>query len=242
MIMGGMPPGQTNLKHSHRFRESDGSDDGCHEGIGLMVENDRSTLLIMITSARQSATESPQTVRAKLLAVTEQLIYSGGIHATGMDRIVRESGVARKSIYRYFPTKEALVAEALRERDERWMRWLVSECEAAPPGPPRLQAIFEALADWFARDDFNGCAFINAAGEVAAGPIHDVARAHKRRLRDYLCSVLAECGVADVETVAADLSILIDGAITSARVGGDSRAAERAARMARLLIQDSDVL
>ena len=82
----------------------------------------------------------------------------------------------------------------------------------------------------------------NVASEVAAGPIHDVARAHKRRLRDYLCSVLAECGVADVETVAADLSILIDGAITSARVGGDSRAAERAARMARLLIQDSDVL
>ncbi|WOA31838.1 TetR/AcrR family transcriptional regulator [Alloalcanivorax xenomutans] len=177
-------------------------------------------------------------MRAKLLAVTEQLIYSGGIHATGMDRIVRESGVARKSIYRYFPTKEALVAEALRERDERWMRWLISECETAPPGPPRLQRIFDALTGWFARDDFNGCAFINAAGEVAAGPIHDVARAHKQRLRDYLRSVLAECGVTDVETASADLLILLDGAITCARVGGDYRAAQRAARMARQLIQD----
>ncbi|KAF0805921.1 TetR family transcriptional regulator [Alcanivorax xiamenensis] len=180
-------------------------------------------------------------MRAKLLAVTERLIYTGGIHATGMDRIVRESGVARKSIYRYFPTKEALVAEALRERDERWMNWFVSACETAPPGPPRLRAIFEALADWFSQDDFNGCAFINAAGEVAAGPVHDVARAHKRRLRDYLCSVLAECGVTDAATAAEDLLILVDGAIISARVGGDSRAAQRAARMAHQLVRDQNV-
>jgi AcrR family transcriptional regulator len=62
----------------------------------------------------------------KLLAATERLIYAGGICATGMDAIVKSSGVARKTIYRYFRTKDELVAEALRKRDERWMRWFIA--------------------------------------------------------------------------------------------------------------------
>ncbi|PHV35644.1 helix-turn-helix domain-containing protein, partial [Janthinobacterium sp. BJB304] len=45
-------------------------------------------------------TSQDSPLNARLLASTEKLIYSGGIHATGMDAIVRESGVARRSIYK----------------------------------------------------------------------------------------------------------------------------------------------
>jgi len=37
----------------------------------------------------------------------------------GMDLLVRISGVARKSIYRYFATKDDVAAAALSERDVR---------------------------------------------------------------------------------------------------------------------------
>jgi AcrR family transcriptional regulator len=181
-----------------------------------------------------------QDTRARLLAVTEQLVYAHGIAGTGMDRIVQESGVARKSIYRYFPDKEALVASALTERDARWMAWFAA---AAPPALPlraRIDAMFHALAAWFDTPDFRGCAFINAAAETgdSGSVIRAVAKAHKLRLSSHLCQVLEDADVphALADELAQQLLILIDGAITVALVTGDRGAAPRAARIAAALL------
>ena len=189
-------------------------------------------------------TLSPSTLPDRLLAVTEQLIYASGIAATGMDRIVKESGIARKSIYRYFPTKDALVAAALTRRDERWMTWFEAASLPAASLPRRLAAMFAALESWFHTADFRGCAFINAAGEIgdANDVIRRVALAHKLRLFDYLRRVGREAGlaVAPATELAHQLLILIDGAITVALVAGDKTAAARAARMAAALLPDPD--
>ena len=178
--------------------------------------------------------------QARLLAVTEQLIYAGGIAATGMERIVSASGVARKSIYRYYPTKEALVAAALSQRDERWMGWFEAASPAGPALPQRVAAMFTALESWFGTSDFRGCAFINAAGEIgdANDPIRQVAQAHKRRLYDYLLRAGGDAGLAPAPAaeLAHQLLILIDGAITVALVAGDKSAASRAARMAAAML------
>ena len=53
-------------------------------------------------------------VRDKLLDAAEALVYAGGIHATGVDAIVRQSATTRKSFYTYFESKDALVAAAVR--------------------------------------------------------------------------------------------------------------------------------
>lgn len=117
----------------------------------------------------------------RLLAATEKLIYANGIHATGMDAIVNESGVARKTIYRHFPTKEDLVAEVLSQRDQKWMQWFIASTSKVTEPKARLLASFDALEEWFSTEDFNGCAFINAAGECghASKQIGGVAREHK---------------------------------------------------------------
>lgn len=181
----------------------------------------------------------PTDTRARLLATTERLIYASGIAATGMDRIVRESGVARKSVYRYFPTKEALVADALNARDERWMAWFAAASSAAMPLAQRIRAMFDALDAWFRTPDFRGCAFINAAGESgdADGLVRQAAKAHKLRLLQHLRRVADEAGLAPLpaDELARQLLILIDGAITVALVSGDLTAAARAARIAAAL-------
>lgn len=181
----------------------------------------------------------PTDTCARLLATTERLIYTSGIAATGMDRIVRESGVARKSVYRYFPTKEALVADALNTRDQRWMAWFAAASSAAMPLAQRIRAMFDALDAWFRTPDFRGCAFINAAGESgdADGLVRQAAKAHKLRLLQHLRQVADEAGLAPLpaDELARQLLILIDGAITVALVSGDLAAAARAARIAAAL-------
>src|SRR3546814_6156446 len=133
---------------------------------------------------------------AALLDSTEQLIYAGGIHATGMDAIVKNSGVARKTIYRQYPTKQALVAAALRRRHVRWMQWFVAQTSAASDPGSRILSVFAALRAWFDTADFHGCAFLNAAGVIGdpADELRLVDRLPKERLLAYLQALTHQCG------------------------------------------------
>ena len=175
----------------------------------------------------------------KLLATTERLIYAGGICATGMDAIVKSSGVARKTIYRYFRTKDELVAQALSKRDDRWMRWFIATSNKAASPAERLLATFDALEEWFVTPDFRGCAFINAAGEIgdANTPIRAVAKEHKLKLLHFLRELAKEYGADNPNELATEFLILIDGAITVALVMGNKQAARDAKQIARKLLR-----
>lgn len=174
----------------------------------------------------------------RLLAATEKLIYANGINATGMDAIVNASGVARKTIYRHFPTKEVLIAEVLKQRDQRWMHWFMTSTSMVSEPKARMLASFDALEKWFSTEDFNGCAFINAAGECGSTStlIKAVAKEHKVNLERYLERLAAEYGADEPKKMAADLLLLIEGAITVAKVMGDKTAAKNGKRLAEQLL------
>lgn len=178
-------------------------------------------------------------LQAQLLDTTERLIYSDGIHATGMDAIVKASGVARKTLYRYYPNKEALVVAALERRDERWMQWFIGATSTDTDPDARLLSVFPALRSWFASEHFHGCAFLNAAGETgdAASAIRQTALRHKERLRAYLADLATEAHYPDPVSLSHQLLLLIDGAISVALVAGTPDAADQAAAMARMLLQ-----
>lgn len=184
---------------------------------------------------------STTAVQDKILQTAEQLIYTNGIHAMGMDLLVRTSGVARKSIYRYYATKEDVAVNALSARDVRWMHWFRSEVDKATHPEARILEMFTVLKGWFESEGFRGCAFINTAGEIgdAADPIRQLAKAHKQKLFDYALELCQELNVDQPETLAKQLLILIDGAITLALVMGDHSAADSARDMAQLLLKSA---
>lgn len=188
--------------------------------------------------------------RERLLDAAEALIYAGGIHATGIDAIVKHAGAARKSVYVHFESKEALVAAALARRDLRWMTWFMAGTTRRGRTPrARLLAMFEVLREWFARDDFHGCAFLNAAGEIgeAEDPVRRVAREHKAKLLEFVrlqCDAHAKDAGASRHAAAAlarQWLVLIDGAIGVALVSGDPAAARDAKAAGELLLSAFDI-
>ena len=188
----------------------------------------------------------PGSARERLLDAAEALIYAGGIHATGVDAIVRQSGTARKSFYTHFGSKDALVAAALERRDERWMNWFIEgTLRHGKSARMRLLGMFDVLREWFASADFHGCAFLNAAGEIAGteDPIRVVAREHKERLlvfvRTQCDEYMVESNIADSRRAAGlarQWLILIDGAIGVALVSGEPDAARDACAVAEHLL------
>lgn len=185
---------------------------------------------------------SADDARQRLLQATERLVYAGGIHATGMDLIVKTSGVARKRVYQYYPNKDALVAAALRARDERWMRWFIDATSRAATPRARLLSMFDALREWFASTDFRGCAFLNAAGEIGdeASPVLAVAREHKARLLDHIRALVRAAALPESDEAAAQLLVLVDGAIAVALVSRDPAIADSARRAAATLLGPGD--
>jgi AcrR family transcriptional regulator len=187
----------------------------------------------------------PGTARERLLDAAEALIYAGGIHATGVDAIVRQSGTARKSFYTHFESKLALIAAALDRRDERWMNWFIAGTQRhGKSARKRLLGMFAVLREWFVSTDFHGCAFLNAAGEIesADDPIRVVARKHKARLLEF---VRVECDafVAEAQIdarraapLARQWLVLLDGAIAVALVSGEAAAALDAQTVGKTLL------
>ena len=183
--------------------------------------------------------KKPTDTREKILATAEQLIYQNGIHAMGMDLLVKTSGVARKSIYRHFANKEDVASAALNERDERWMQWFRTESDKGETPRDRILNMFTVLKSWFESEGFRGCAFINTAGEVGdpEDPVRQIAKMHKQKLLDYALELSGQMGTEHPAILARQLLLLIEGAITMTYVMGDRNAADDAREMAKVLLE-----
>ncbi|MCX8305684.1 TetR/AcrR family transcriptional regulator [Enterobacter pseudoroggenkampii] len=183
--------------------------------------------------------KKPTDTREKILTTAEQLIYQNGIHAMGMDLLVKTSGVARKSIYRHFSNKEDVASAALNGRDERWMQWFRTESDKGETPQDRILNMFTVLKSWFESEGFRGCAFINTAGEVGDpdDPVRLIAKVHKQKLLDYALELSGQLSTGHAEELARQLLILMEGAITVTYVMGDRDAADNARDVAKVLLE-----
>ena len=179
-----------------------------------------------------------QEVRERLLTAAGRLYYARGIQTVGMDDIRAESGVPLKRLYQCFPSKDRLVEAYLIRRDEQWLAALAAREERSRQPRQRVLAVFSFLAEWFAEPGFRGCAFINAAAELGgvSARVAGISRQHKRKLRRYLAGLAASAGAADPAALAAELLLLMDGAIVAATTGATAQPAAHARAAARRLL------
>ena len=179
------------------------------------------------------------TRRDHLVDTALQLFSRHGFHATGIDRILSESGVAKMTLYKHFKSKDDLILAALRRRDELHRTWLIQAVETKATAPrDRLVALFAVLADWFCSDDFAGCCFINASAEYSAkeNPIHQAAAEHKLMIRAYILDQAQAAGAKPAVGLTDQIMLLIDGATVAAQVHGGTAPAMQAQLAAEILI------
>jgi AcrR family transcriptional regulator len=169
-----------------------------------------------------------------------KLFYRHGFNATGVDKIIAEAQVSKKTLYSHFRTKDELILATLRKRDEVFRNKMMRVTERSASDPSeRLLAVFDFLTGWFHEKEFSGCMFINAAAEFADAdnPNHMIGAEHKRLVAEYLCNLAELAGAKDPVTLSHEINLLIEGAIVYAYVMGEKQAAERAKQMARVFIQ-----
>jgi len=166
------------------------------------------------------ATSSPSP-RERILLTAHDLFYRDGLRATGIDRIIAESGVAKLTFYRCFPSKDELIRTFLDYRHARWMAWFVDALgrHGATAGGG-LAPLLPTLAEWFADPLFRGCAFINAMAELGASQpgVTRIVQDHKQETRQVIAGLLP---AGPGQRILADAAALaVDGAIMRAQMEG----------------------
>lgn len=177
--------------------------------------------------------------REQIITEALKLFYQNGFNATGIDRIISEAGVSKKTLYNHFRSKEELVLATLRKRDELFRNNLMREVERLADTPTeKILAIFDVIGNWFHEKNFSGCMFINASAEFskADNPSHMLCAEHKRLVTEYIKELSVQAKMKEPGKLAKQLNLLIEGAIVTAHVEGDKSAAVRAKEIAKMLI------
>lgn len=184
--------------------------------------------------------------RDLLLETSLTLFYEKGVHAVGINEILSCSGVAKKTLYNYFDSKEALILACVQARDLRFMAWLNNRCSNKASLSDFIIAFFDALNDWINSNvvqlgEFNGCFFVNVSAEYndESSLIYLQCLTHKNNVRLFIQQQLLtfkQINTQEKNLLLNTLMLLKEGCINCAFVLGDKASANKAKTVALQLL------
>ncbi|HEY0343213.1 MAG TPA: TetR/AcrR family transcriptional regulator [Solirubrobacteraceae bacterium] len=190
--------------------------------------------------AETRAPSKPRSGRERILEAAYDLFSRSGVRAIGVDTITVHADVAKMTLYRNFSSKHELAMAFLELREERWAKgWLQAEVRSRASSPAgQLLAIFDVFSEWFARDDFEGCAFVTSLLEFddPEDPVRKACVTHLANIRAFLAQLAVGAGIEDGQLFATQWHILMKGSIVAAHEGNRD-AARQARELGALLLE-----
>lgn len=162
--------------------------------------------------------------RQQLIETALRLFYDKGINSVGINEILTVSGIAKKTLYNHFNSKEDLILSALKQRNDNFIAWLDLTLKEANTDLEVVTKLFNGLSDWFtnsatALGDFRGCFFINTSAEFSDPNclISQYCKEHKQQVRQLIAQHLSKPDNEILDTIC----VLKEGSITMAYVNHD---------------------
>ena len=174
-----------------------------------------------------------------LINTARDLFVAHGFHAVGVDTILRKAEISKRTLYKYFRSKEDLILAVVRHYDETFRNHLTREVEArGETAYDQLLVVFDVAEEWFSEANFHGCIAIKAIGEFS-GKNKAIQRACEEFIRlnsEYIEEIATKAGAQDPEGLAKELVLLFEGAIAMAVVSKNPKVAQQAKAMAQLCV------
>jgi AcrR family transcriptional regulator len=181
----------------------------------------------------------------RILAVASDLFYKQGYRATGINEVIKESGVAKATFYNHFPTKDDLCYAYLSGVRERENDYVDSFVKSAKGALNRYLAPLQSLGPWLIDTEFRGCAFLHMVAEIPdhTSPLRNVGsklyRDETRRVRQLCDELIAsdpKYAHLDAEQLSQDYMLVFAGAIALAELYHDISPIEQGVATLKRLI------
>jgi AcrR family transcriptional regulator len=182
--------------------------------------------------------QDEEITRAKILETIDRLFYRQGIRAVGVDTIVAELGISKKTLYRHFRSKSEMIEAYLRGRFRP-----LPEDSNKPPAEQILSNFAWLERSLSSKKEYRGCAYLNALAELGDDEreSRDLAAHFKESRRLWFRGLLSKLDVDDPDTLATQLSLLVDGAYSAMLTRKDPSCTRAAIAAARILLKNAGV-
>lgn len=162
----------------------------------------------------------------KIASGLERAFAARGFAEPSVEDLRDAAGVSLRTLYKYAPSRDAMVLLALEHRHQRYLAHLFGD--PAGSSQQNLHETLERLADWMRTEACHGCLFHSA---VASAP-ND---ANLRGLLEQHKSEVSQLAIAKSRTVInpSDLMVIIEGLTQSWLLFGEEALAS-AKRLALL--------
>jgi AcrR family transcriptional regulator len=181
-------------------------------------------------------------MRERILSTATNLFEFRGIHASGVDTIAAETRISKAPLYKYFPSKNLLIAACLRDKSDRFYEWLNSRLSSKNANSLEiLIELCELVEQLIMTPEFHGLPFHIASVEFPdpTHPINQYSAVLALELQGYFSKIAAGTGAKDPEALGQQLMILFEGAALVERLSPGIGAAKRAKNAAVTLIRAS---
>lgn len=169
-------------------------------------------------------TDTPTQIAARL----EACFVENGFQEPGVDALRDAAGVSLRTLYKYYPSREAMIIGALEHRHERYLSFLQDGVPS--PGKDAVDHLFSRIEDWMQRECGTCCLFLNA---LAAHPSNDEIRKTVTRHKDETRNLIAQ--LSGRPDLADQLFLLHEGATAAwALMKGDAVRSARASALGLL--------
>ena len=184
--------------------------------------------------------------RERILATASELFYQQGYRATGINEVIKQSGVAKATFYSHFPAKDDLCLAYLEERSAEEKRSFTGQVHSKRTPQAKFIAVMEAILPWMEANDLRGCEYLNTVAEVPdpTSPLRRRGRKHYEWLHGLIKELAKDLIQSDSErykglnarTLADDYMVTLIGAIALSEVYHEAWPIKHAIKMVKRMI------
>lgn len=157
--------------------------------------------------------------QTKILFAATFLFNAQGIRATGIDSILKEAGVSKMSLYKYYRSKNDLIVAYLLRQEILFMSRYKSVASQLSCPKEKLLAVLDVHYELIQSGEFSGSPFLNAISEfpIEDDLIHQAALRIIYHLWELILNLTIQCGVSQPKILASQVAMLMNGSILFAQ-------------------------
>jgi len=182
----------------------------------------------------------PTSKRTEIISQALETFYQYGFHTTSVDKVLDKINVSKRTLYKYFRSKEELVEQAVRYYQVEAIRVIQEELANRSQDPTgKLLALFDWRREILEAGDYSGCFALNAQSEYQnrSQLIELACTEFLQGLEKIISDLCIEARYPNPSQLTKQLMILLEGVIVYGAARRDSSVATAAQDIARLLLQ-----
>lgn len=177
--------------------------------------------------------------RKQIIDAALDTFYARGFHATGVDLLMEQAKVSKRTLYKYFRSKDELIVAVLAQNTVVTLNTLQAATEAYDgSAKEKILAIFDIEEEIFCSPTFSGCLASNALAEFSGknDQIEAEYRKFKVAIEDFIHGLCLEANIDDAAVFAKKISLILEGTISYAHMHDEPTVAQDAKQIVACLI------